>query len=155
MYKSLAEFIERLESAGELIRIGTPVSSDCEIAEITDRMVKSEGGGKALLFEHTDREFPVITNMMGSERRMAMALGVERLEEISTLIEQLVRQATSPKDSLGDKLRMLPLLGEVAKWFPRKSKRRGACQQVGLTGEEASLDRLPILRSRALDATTS
>lgn len=151
MYKSLAEFIERLESAGELIRIGTPVSSDCEIAEITDRMVKSEGGGKALLFEHTDREFPVITNMMGSERRMAMALGVERLEEISTLIEQLVRQATSPKDSLGDKLRMLPLLGEVAKWFPRKSKRRGACQQVVLTGEEASLDRLPILRSRALD----
>ena len=151
MYKSLADFIDKLESAGELIRIGTPVSSDCEIAEITDRIAKCEGGGKALLFEHTDRDFPVLTNMMGSERRMAMALGVERLEEITQLIESLVRQATSPKDSLGDKLRMLPLLGEVAKWFPRKSKRRGACQQVVLTGKEASLDRLPILRSRALD----
>ncbi len=151
MYKSLADFIDKLESAGELIRIGTPVSSDCEIAEITDRITKCEGGGKALLFEHTDRDFPVLTNMMGSERRMAMALGVERLEEITQLIESLVRQATSPKDSLGDKLRMLPLLGEVAKWFPRKSKRRGACQQVVLTGEDASLDRLPILRSRALD----
>lgn len=151
MYKSLADFIDKLESAGELIRIGTPVSSDCEIAEITDRIAKCEGGGKALLFEHTDRDFPVLTNMMGSERRMAMALGVERLEEITQLIESLVRQATSPKDSLGDKLRMLPLLGEVAKWFPRKSKRRGVCQQVVLTGEEASLDRLPILRSRSLD----
>ena len=151
MYKSLADFIDKLESAGELIRIGTPVSSDCEIAEITDRIAKCEGGGKALLFEHTDRDFPVLTNMMGSERRMAMALGVERLEEITQLIESLVRQATSPKDSLGDKLRMLPLLGEVAKWFPRKSKRRGACQQVVLTGKEASLDHLPILRSRALD----
>ena len=151
MYKSLADFIDKLESAGELIRIGTPVSSDCEIAEITDRIAKCEGGGKALLFEHTDRDFPVLTNMMGSERRIAMALGVERLEEITQLIESLVRQATSPKDSLGDKLRMLPLLGEVAKWFPRKSKRRGVCQQVVLTGEEASLDRLPILRSRALD----
>ena len=151
MYKSLADFIDKLESAGELIRIGTPVSSDCEIAEITDRIAKCEGGGKALLFEHTDRDFPVLTNMMGSERRMAMALGVERLEEITQLIESLVRQATSPKDSLGDKLRMLPLLGEVAKWFPRKSKRREACQQVVLTGKEASLDRLPILRSRALD----
>lgn len=151
MYGSLREFIDKLESAGELIRIGTPVSSICEIAEITDRVAKSEGGGKALLFEHTDRDFPVVTNMMGSERRMAMALGVERLEEITQLIESLVRQATSPKDSLGDKLRMVPLLGEVAKWFPRKLKRRGACQQVVLTGEEASLDRLPILQSRALD----
>ena len=45
MYKSLADFIEKLERADELIRIGAPVSSELEIAEITDRMVKSEGGG--------------------------------------------------------------------------------------------------------------
>ncbi|MBQ5691475.1 MAG: UbiD family decarboxylase, partial [Alistipes sp.] len=62
MYKSLKDFVEKLERADELIRIGTPVSSELEIAEITDRMVKSEGGGKALLFEHTDKAFPVVTN---------------------------------------------------------------------------------------------
>ena len=67
MYKSLAEFIAKLEGAGELIRISTPVTSELEIAEITDRMVKTEGGGKALLFENTDKGFPVLTNLYGSE----------------------------------------------------------------------------------------
>ena len=83
MYKSLRDFIGALDEAGELIRINTPVSSELEIAEITDRMVKTEGGGKALLFENTDKEFPVLTNMMGSSRRIAMALGVERAIEVA------------------------------------------------------------------------
>ena len=51
MYKSLADYISRLESAGELVRIGTLVSSHEEIAEITDRFSKAEGGGKALLLD--------------------------------------------------------------------------------------------------------
>ena len=74
MYSNLREYIDRLEREGELIRISAPVSTRFEIAEITDRVVKSEGGGKALLFENTGTDFPVITNMMGSERRIAMAL---------------------------------------------------------------------------------
>ena len=147
MYKSLADFIKRLESADELIRIGTAVSSEDEIAEITDRMVKTKGGGKALLFERTDKEFPVITNLMGSAKRIALALGVENLYEITERIDSLVKQVISPKSSFGDKLKMLPLLGEVAKWFPRTVSGRGECQQVVLTGEEASLERLPILKS--------
>ena len=151
MYKSLAEFIEKLESADELVRIGTPVSSLYEIAEITDRMVKSAGGGKALLFENTDKGFPVITNMMGSERRIALALGVERLEDISERIASLLKQVTSPKEGLGDKLRMLPLLGDIAKWFPKKSRAKGRCQQVVLRGEEASLELLPILKCWGYD----
>ena len=151
MYKSLADFITKLESAGELIRIGTSVSTTYEIAEITDRMVKSEGGGKALLFENTDKGFPVLTNMMGSERRIAMALGVDSLESLSERIESLLGQLTSPKESLGDKLRMLPLLGEMARWFPKKSRAKGVCQQVVLTGEEASLDALPILKCWGCD----
>lgn len=146
MYKSLADFIEKLEGAGELIRIGTPVNSELEIAEITDRMVKSPGGGKALLFENTDKGFPVLTNLYGSERRMAIALGVERLEEISERIDSLVGTVTSPKENLVDKLRLLPLLGEASKWFPRKKSGRGACQQVVLEGEEANLSLLPILK---------
>ena len=146
MYKSLADFIEKLEGAGELIRISTPVSSELEIAEITDRMVKTEGGGKALLFENTDKCFPVLTNLYGSERRMAMALGVERLEEISERFDNLIGTVTSPKESLADKLRLLPLLGEASKWFPRKKSGRGACQQVVLEGEKADLSLLPILK---------
>ena len=115
MYKSLADFIAKLESADELIRISTLVTSELEIAEITDRMVKTEGGGKALLFENTDKGFPVLTNLYGSERRMAMALGVEQLEDISERFDNLIGTVTSPKESLVDKLRLLPLLGEASK----------------------------------------
>ena len=146
MYKSLGEFIDRLEKEGELLRIESPVSSIGEIAEITDRQAKSDGGGKALLFTATDKAFPVLTNMMGSERRIAMALGVESLDTLSMRIRTLVATLTSPKEGIGDKLRMLPLLGEVSKWFPRKSSRRGACQQIVLTGDDASLDILPTLK---------
>ena len=146
MYKSLTEFIEKLESAGELIRIGTPVSSELEIAEITDRMVKTAGGGKALLFENTDKGFPVLTNLYGSERRMAMALGVEQLSDISERFDALIGTVTSPKENFIDKLRLLPLLGEASKWFPRKKSGRGECQQVILMGEEANLSLLPILK---------
>lgn len=151
MYGSLRKYIEALDRAGELIRIGARVSTAYEIAEITDRMAKSPDGGKALLFENTGSGFPVATNLMGSERRMAMALGVERLDDLTERIDALVKQAVSPKNGLADKLRMLPLLGEVAQWFPRLSSRRGECQQVVATGDEASLAALPILESWACD----
>lgn len=151
MYGSLRKYIEALDRAGELIRIGARVSTAYEIAEITDRMAKSPDGGKALLFENTGSGFPVATNLMGSERRMAMALGVERLDNLTERIDALVKQAVSPKNGLADKLRMLPLLGEVAQWFPRLSSRRGECQQVVATGDEASLAALPILESWACD----
>ena len=151
MYCNLQEFIEKLEGAGELIRIGTQVSSVYEIAELTDRQAKSPGGGKALLFEKTDKPFPVLTNMMGSERRISMALGVEKPEDITSRIDSLLKQVTTPKDSISDQLKMLPLLGEVVRWFPKKLKRKGECQQVILRGEEASLDLLPILKSWGCD----
>ncbi|MBR6672334.1 MAG: UbiD family decarboxylase, partial [Alistipes sp.] len=109
MYKNLREYIARLEQEGELVRVKRPVSTRFEIAEITDRVVKSEGGGKAILFENTGTEFPVITNMMGSSRRIAMALGVESLDEIGGRISALLGDALSPKATLWDKMRMLPL----------------------------------------------
>lgn len=146
MYRSLRDYIERLESAGELVRIGTPVSTDGEIAEITDRFSKAEGGGKALLFENTASGFPVLTNMMGSERRIALALGVESLDELPQRIDSLLKEALSPKGSLREKMRMLPMLADVAKWFPKRTKGRGACQQVVLTGADADINRLPVLK---------
>ena len=71
MYRNLSEFIARLEREGELQRVSVPVDPVYEIAEITDRMSKQPDGGKALLFEQTGTPFPVLTNMMGSDRRMA------------------------------------------------------------------------------------
>ena len=151
MYTSLREFIERLDREGELQRIAVRVSSDCEIAEITDRASQAADGGKALLFENTDEGIPVITNMFGSERRAAMALGVERLDNIGERIELLLRQVTSPKNSIGDKLRMLPLLAEMSKWFPKCVSGRGMCQQIVETGDDVNLERLPVLKCRELD----
>ncbi len=151
MYSSLKEYIGRLESCGELVRISVPVSTRFEIAEITDRMAKSAGGGKALLFENTGSEFPVITNMMGSERRMAMALGVEDLNSISERIDALLADALSPKGSMWEKIKMLPLLADVAKWFPQNMSGRGACQQVVWQGDDVDMNRLPLLHSWECD----
>ena len=147
----LQEYVAKLEAAGELQRIKTKVSTRFEITEITDRISKSEGGGKALLFENTGTEYPVLMNMMGSDKRMAMALGVESLDDITRRIDALLKQATSPKNSFMEKLRMLPLLKDVAKWFPRRVSGRGECQQVVWQGEDANLSRLPILTSWGCD----
>lgn len=147
----LREYIARLEAAGELQRISTPVSTRFEITEITDRISKSEGGGKALLFENTGTDYPVLMNMMGSDRRIAMALGVESLDDIARRIDMLLKSATSPKNTLMDKLRMLPLLNDVAKWFPRKVKGRGECQEVVIEGDDVDLTKLPILTSWGYD----
>lgn len=147
MYGSLREYIDTLERHGELLRVGARVSPRFEIAEITDRMAKSEGGGKALLFENTGTEFPVLTNMMGSDRRMALALGAESLDDIARRIDSMLGRALAPKGSLVDKLRMLPLLADMSRWFPREASGRGACQQVVLQGDEADIGRLPLLRS--------
>ena len=101
MYRSLNEYIARLEREGELIRIGAPVSPVEEIAEITDRISKTPGGGKALLFENTGTAFPVLTNLFGSERRMALALGVGTLDELSERKLKLARHVLLNEDGKG------------------------------------------------------
>ncbi len=146
MYRSLKEYVALLEREGELVRIETPVSAVEEIAEITDRMSKTTGGGKALLFENTETRFPVLTNMFGSERRVALALGVASLQELTERIDSLLKEATTPRNSLTDKLRALPMLAQMSQWFPRTRTGRGACQEVVLYGEDALLTALPVLK---------
>src|SRR5678809_1356098 len=91
-YKNQQDFIDKLESAGELIRIEAYVNPKLEMAEITDRMSKQLGGGKALLFENTGYDFPVLMNAYGSEKRMCMALNVDRLDDC------LLYTSPSPRD---------------------------------------------------------
>lgn len=146
MYRSLSQYLDRLEREGELVRVKVPVSTEYEIAEITDRLSKTTGGGPALLFEETGTGFPVVTNMMGSDRRMALALGVERLEEIGERIDSLLKQATTPPDGLWGKLKMLPLLAEVSRWMPRTRSGRGVVQEVVWQGDEVDLSKLPVLK---------
>ncbi|MEN3040988.1 MAG: menaquinone biosynthesis decarboxylase [Bacteroidia bacterium] len=141
----LQAFIRRLEQHGELRRVRVPVSPHLEMTEIIDRLSKS--GGPAILFEETGTRFPVLMNAYGSEKRMAIALGVQHIEEISQRILSLFRQLTGPKASLREKLALLPTLGEVAGYMPRRWRwGKPPCQEVVYTGKEARLSMLPILK---------
>ncbi|QEC44880.1 menaquinone biosynthesis decarboxylase [Pseudobacter ginsenosidimutans] len=142
-FSNQQQFISELEKAGELIRIKTYVDPKLEIAEITDRISKEPGGGKALLFENTGYDFPVLMNAYGSERRMCLALGVEKLDDIAADIEHLFKLLTGPKESLLDKLRLLPKLSEFASWMPKVKKGRGACQEVVMATPDIS--KLPVI----------
>src|ERR1700709_2604567 len=115
-YRNQQHFIEVLEREGELVRIKEYVNPHLEITEITDRISKSPGGGKALLFENTGYDFPVLMNAYGSERRMCLALGVQHLDDVAKDIEALFKMLSSPKENILDKLKLLPKLGQFASW---------------------------------------
>jgi 4-hydroxy-3-polyprenylbenzoate decarboxylase len=142
-YKNQQQFIDALEKAGELLRIKTYVSPKLEMAEITDRMSKQPGGGKALLFENTGFEFPVLMNAYGSSTRMCMALGVNHLDDVAAEIEQLFKLLSSPKESILDKLKLLPKLGQFASWMPKVKKGKGECQEVIM--KEPDITKLPVI----------
>jgi 4-hydroxy-3-polyprenylbenzoate decarboxylase len=116
-----------------------------EISEITDRISKTPGGGKALLFENTGYDFPVLMNAYGSERRMCLALGVQQLNDVANEIEALFHLLSSPKENILDKLKMLPMLGQFASWMPKVKSGRGECQEVIWQGKEADITRLPVI----------
>src|SRR6187401_1007021 len=118
MFKSTKDWIAKLESAGELVRIKEYVNPHLEITEITDRISKDYG--PALLFENTGTDFPLLINAYGTEKRMAWALGVEHLDEIANQIEQLFKTLTGPKNSFMEKLKLLPQLGAIASWMPKQ-----------------------------------
>lgn len=143
-YRSLRAFIDALETAGELVRIKTFVDPVLEIAEITDRVSKTPERNKALLFENTGTSFPLLINSMGSERRMCIALGIEKLDDATKDIEDLFKKLATPKSGIIEKLSMLPQLGKFASWMPKVVGGRGACQEVVM--QNPSLDKLPILK---------
>lgn len=141
-YKNLQAFIQTLEKAGELVHIKTYVNPKLEIAEITDRISKSNNN-KALLFENTGYDFPVLMNAYGSERRMCLALGVNTLDDVSKEIEALFKMLSTPKESIVDKLKLLPKLNQFASWMPKVIKGKGACQEIILT--EPDITKLPVI----------
>ncbi len=120
-YSDIGDFASRLEREGELVRVHERVSRDLEITEIADRTMKSNG--PALLFENVDGfDIPVFINGFGSYRRMAMALGVDSLDEIGARVESLLN--TEAPGSFVEKLMMLPKLAQLASAFPKTVKKR-------------------------------
>ena len=143
-YDDLRAWIEKLEKSGELKRIQQEVDPILEIAEITDRVSKS--GGPALLFERV-KGYPgaqVLMNQFGSERRMRLALDVNSLDEISGRIQALMNLRAP--DGFLDKIRMLPMLAEMGKFFPKVVASKDApCKEVILRENFSVLD-FPILQ---------
>jgi 4-hydroxy-3-polyprenylbenzoate decarboxylase len=148
---TLSEFVRELERAGELVRVPEPVSVNLELSEIADRVMKSPDGGKALLFERPTlmngqpSEFPVGINLFGSMRRISMALGVDRLDEIGERITEMLQ--TKPPEGIIAKLAMLPRLMEIAKFPPSLRRGRGApSQEIVWREGEVDLNRLPLMK---------
>ncbi|MBA2250052.1 MAG: menaquinone biosynthesis decarboxylase [Chitinophagaceae bacterium] len=142
-YRNQKEFIDALEAAGELCRIKTFVDPKLEMAEITDRISKSGNGGKALLFENTGYNFPVLMNAYGSEKRMCMALGVTDLNDVTKQIEDLFHLLSSPKENILDKLKLLPKLAQFASWMPKIKSGRGECQEIIM--KDPDITKLPVI----------
>lgn len=141
-YSGLTGFITALEQKDELLRINTFVNPILEITEITDRVAKSEG--KALLFENTGTEFPILINAFGSDKRMAMAIGRGNLDEAGAEIESIFNNLSDNSNSILKKLSALPSLLKLSGILPSRSNRKGTCQQV--IHRVPDLDILPVLK---------
>ena len=144
-FKDLREFIAELESRGLLKRIKTEVDCELEITEITDRVSKMEGEKNvALLFENVKGyDMPVLMNAFGSMERMAIAFGVEKLDDIADELREILRL---PYISVSHKMDLLSIIptAKGAINFPKYVK-KAPCQEVVIT-DNPSLDKFPILK---------
>jgi 4-hydroxy-3-polyprenylbenzoate decarboxylase len=135
----LREWIDELRLADELVEIDVEVDPYLEITEIVDRTVKS--GGPALLFRRVkDSSHPLLINQFGTERRMCMAFGVERLDDIGRRVQDVLEM--QPPQGLVEKVKGLGKLKQLADSLP-KVVSSGPCQEIVL--DPPDLDRLPIM----------
>ncbi len=152
-YNDLRDWIAVLERAGELKRIRAEVDPILEVAEITDRTSKLKSpapGGPALLFENL-KSYPgsqLLINQFGSARRMNMALGVSSLDEIADRLRMFL-DVKSPQGLL-EKIKMLPMLADLGKFFPRTVS-TGPCKEVIRKTDFSLLD-FPVLQCWPKDA---
>src|SRR5579864_3639702 len=142
MLTDLRDWIALLEREGELVRVAAEVDPDLEITEIVDRTIKS--GGPALLFERPKgAQHPLLINQFGTERRMCLAFGVERLDDVAQKVADVLEM--QPPTGLVEKVRGLQKLKSIADSRPR-TVRKGACQEIVLRGDDVDLGLLPIQR---------
>ncbi len=142
-YRDLRDFIQQLEAQGELVRIKTEVDPYLEMTEICDRTLRKKG--PALLFENPKgSDIPVLANLFGTPKRVAMGMGkedVSALRDIGTLLAFL--KEPEPPKGFKDVLQKLPIYRQVMNMGP-KVLRSAPCQQVILEGEQVDLNKIPI-----------
>ena len=142
-YHDLRDFISQLESLGELRRVRAEVSPRLEMTEICDRVLKA--AGPALLFERpAGHTIPVLGNLFGTPRRVALGMGqesVEALRDVGKLLAYL--KEPDPPRGLKDAWDKLPVLKKVLDMAPRE-RRSAPCQEIVWEGQQVDLARLPI-----------
>jgi len=143
-FRSLGDFLSALESRGDLVRVTRPVSRDLEVTEVTQRVLRADG--PALLFENVPgSSMPVVTNLLGSPRRIAAALEADSVDAVADRVERLVhlRPPAGVLGAVRDLGRTIETLSTLRSLAPKRV-RSAPCQEV----EESSVDlgRLPILK---------
>ena len=142
-YRDLRDFIDQLERQGDLKRIHRAISTELEITEISDRVLRA--GGPALLFENPgDSAIPLLANLFGTEQRVAQALGEENaanLREVGKLLAFLKEPA--PPKGFKEAMKTLPIYKKILDMSPKVVK-KGVCQEVQYHGDEVDLSILPI-----------
>ena len=114
-YRTLTEFLDRVERAGELARVRERVDLKLDMAALADRAAKQ--GGPVLLFEQpSSGKFPVAMNLFGTRRRTSWALSCEDFEEHAAALGSLLK--TAPPKTFWDKVKLLPTLGKLATMYP-------------------------------------
>ncbi|MEL4380799.1 4-hydroxy-3-polyprenylbenzoate decarboxylase [Shewanella algae] len=142
-FKDLRSFIDHLESQGELKRISYPVDPYLEMTEIADRVLRA--GGPALLFENPKgKQMPVLVNLFGTPKRVAMALGKDdpmALRDVGELLAFL--KEPEPPRGFKDAIAKIPVFKQALN-MPPKTVRNAPCQEVVLQGDQVDLTALPI-----------
>ncbi len=142
-YQDLRDFTDQLEQRGELKRISVEVDPYLEVTEICDRTLRA--GGPALLFERAKgSKMPLLGNLFGTTRRVALGMGeesVEALREVGKLLAFL--KEPDPPKGMKEAWQSLPIFKKVLDMAP-KVRRNAPCQEVELSGDQVDLGRLPI-----------
>jgi 4-hydroxy-3-polyprenylbenzoate decarboxylase len=142
-YSDLRDFIAFLEQQGELVRINQQVDPNLEMTEISDRTLRA--GGPALLFENPKGDkMPVLCNLFGTPKRVAMGMGqasVDALRDVGELLAFL--KEPDPPKGLRDLWEKRHDFKQVLN-MPVKELRSAPCQEVVLEGDQVDLDQLPI-----------
>ncbi|TAN31085.1 MAG: 4-hydroxy-3-polyprenylbenzoate decarboxylase [Castellaniella sp.] len=147
-YRDLRDFIQQLESRGDLKRIAHPVSTLLEMTEISDRVLRS--GGPALLFEHpihsgAASSTPVLTNLFGTPDRVAWGMGaadVSALRETGELLASLREPA--PPHGMRDAISKVAFLKSALWDMNPRTIRSAPCQEVVLEADDVDLSALPL-----------
>ncbi|MEG7439782.1 4-hydroxy-3-polyprenylbenzoate decarboxylase [Enterobacter hormaechei] len=150
-YHDLRDFLALLEKQGELKRITLPVDPYLEMTEIADRTLRA--GGPALLFENPKGyTMPVLCNLFGTPRRVALGMGQEdvtALREVGKLLAFL--KEPEPPKGFRDLFDKLPQFKQVLN-MPTKRLRGAPCQQKVLEGDAVDLTKIPIMQCWPEDA---